>query len=100
VRLDVAVVDASTDAQVGQITSDGRSWAPVWSPRGDQLAYMHQTGSTVDLYVAGVSHSGSTLTFDPAERLIGYSGLDGGSPVAWFVPGLDATPSPAPSPSG
>lgn len=98
VKLDVAILDASTGGQVGQVTSDGRSWAPVWSPSGDRLAYMHLTGSIVDLYLADVVRSGAAFTFGSPERLTEYSGLDGSSPAAWSAAGSGA-PSPSVAPS-
>ena len=31
------------------LTDDGDSWAPAWSPAGDQIAYLHVAGQVVDL---------------------------------------------------
>ena len=32
-----------------RLTNDGDSWAPTWSPAGDQIAFLHVAGQVVDL---------------------------------------------------
>jgi Tol biopolymer transport system component len=93
-RVDVAVIDASSGAEVGQVTSDGLSWAPVWSKAGDELVYMHLSGSVAGLRMVHIEASGGHLSFRGEPNLIDYGGLDAGSPVAWYIP---ATSSVAPS---
>jgi hypothetical protein len=97
--LNVVVLDAVTGQQVAQVTTDDASWAPIWSPAGDQLVYMHMTGSIVDLNMVNISGSGSGMTFKIEPHLTDYSGLDGGSPAAWYIPGYGPAPSPSASPS-
>ena len=97
--LDIVVLDAVTGKQVAQVTSDGKSWAPVWSPDGSKLVYMHLTGAIVDLnmvYIAGIAPS---FTFKIESNLTDYSGLDGQSTAAWFIPGFGPKPTPSPSPT-
>jgi dipeptidyl aminopeptidase/acylaminoacyl peptidase len=98
-RLDVVVLDASTGKQVGQVTSDGASWGPVWSPDGKTLVYTHMTGPTVDLNMVYIGDSGSNLTFKIEPRLTDFTGLDGGSRPAWYVPGYGPTPQASPGAS-
>ena len=49
---DVAIVNARTGAELLRLTNDGESWAPAWSPGGDQIAYLHVSGQVVDLRMA------------------------------------------------
>jgi TolB protein len=58
--LNVVVLDARTGKQVDQVTSDGASWAPVWSPDGDKLVYMHLSGPNVNLNMVYISGTGRT----------------------------------------
>ena len=53
----------ATGKQVAQVTTDGASWGPVWSPDGDKLVYMHLTGAIVDLNMVYISGSGANMTF-------------------------------------
>lgn len=85
-RLDVVVLDAATGQQVAQVTYDGFSWAPVWSPAGDELVYMHLSSTVVDLDMTHVNRSGTAFEFRMEPNLTEYSGLDGSSRAAWYVP--------------
>ena len=40
---DMVILDAKTGAEVLRVTNDGRSWAPVFSPAGDGIAFLHPT---------------------------------------------------------
>ena len=68
------------------MTYEGFSWAPVWSPDGEQLIYSHLSSMVVDLYMTKVSRSGTELAFQPEPDLTQSSGLDGDSRVAWYLP--------------
>lgn len=99
---DVAILDAR-GAEIQRITNDGVSWAPVWSPKGDQIVYMHMTGQAVDLKVVTVAGTGPDFTFtSPTEDFVTeFAGLDGGSRAAWYVPPdqLPAQPTSPPTPA-
>ena len=97
--LNVVVLDATSGRQVATVTSDDASWGPVWSPAGDELVYMHITGTVVDLNMVYISGSGADMTFKIEPHLTDYSGLDGASPAAWFVPGYGPTPTPSATPT-
>jgi Tol biopolymer transport system component len=97
--LNVVVLDASSGKQVGAITSDGVSWGPVWSPAGDQLIYMHMIDANVNLNMVHISGSAASPTFSIEPNLTDYSGLDGGSPPAWYIPGYGPAPTPTPAAS-
>lgn len=98
---DVVILDASTGAELLALTADGGSWAPAWSPRGDEIAYLHVEGQVVDLRVIALTGSGPTWTAKPPLDLTTSAGLDGISRPDWFIPAdqLPATPAPS-SPAG
>jgi hypothetical protein len=93
----VVVLDASSGKQVAQVTSDGASWSPVWSPDGDKLVYMHLTGPSVNLNMVYISGSGANLTYKIEPNLTDYNGLDGQSTPTWFIPGYGPAPAPTPT---
>jgi Tol biopolymer transport system component len=100
--MNVVVLDATSGKMLAKVTSDDASWAPVWSPDGDKLVYMHLTGTIVDLNMVYISGSGASLTFKIEPDLTEYSGLDGQSAAAWYIPGYGPPPSSTdtPAPSG
>ncbi len=102
---DVAILDARNGSEVLRLTNDGRSWAPVWSPKGDTIAYMHIEGLIVDLKLIGLSGDAPTWKAEQLPDITQYSGLDGGSGASWFIPPDQLPPppptaAPAASPSG
>jgi Tol biopolymer transport system component len=98
---DIVVLDPATGAEVAQLTSDGNSFNPVFSPNGDQIAYLKRNGLQVDLRVMTLDlTSGVTLSSDKPITADGAITAD--SSPAWFIPVADRTtppagPSPAPS---
>ena len=97
--LNVVVLDVASGRQVAQVTSDGASWAPVWSPDGTKLVYMHLTGAIVDLNMVYITGTDANPTFKIESNLTDYSGLDGQSTAAWFIPGFGPAPAPTAAPS-
>lgn len=93
---DVVIIDAASGAELLRLTSDGHSFAPTWSPAGDQVAFLRANGLTLDLWVDTLSGSGSSFSVAKEEPLTSQSRLDGISKPAWFVP---ASQRPAPSPA-
>jgi Tol biopolymer transport system component len=94
---DVVILDGQNGAELFRVTSDGESWAPVWSPAGDSIAFLHIDGQIVDLRLVELEGSGPTWSVGEAIDLTKVSGLDAGSRPSWFVPPdeLPATPPPA-----
>ncbi len=43
------ILDAANGRELLRLTDDGASWAPVWSPAGDAIAFLHIEGQIVDL---------------------------------------------------
>ncbi len=83
---DVVILDAATGAELLKITSDGDSWAPAWSPAGDQIAFLHVSGQVVDLRLAQLEGSAPAWTTGKIFDLTSNAGLDSVSRPDWFVP--------------
>jgi Tol biopolymer transport system component len=85
-KRDIVIIDPDTWEEVARLTTDGRSFAPVWSPNGDQIAYLHVDGLKVDLHVMTLEQgpTGPTLKADQAVTVDGD--VDPESPPAWFIP--------------
>jgi dipeptidyl aminopeptidase/acylaminoacyl peptidase len=98
---DVVILDAAHGREVLRVTNDGASWAPVWAPTGDAIAFLHIDGQIVDLKLARLGGPGPDWTVTDTQDLTQVSGLDGGSRPAWHVPPdeLPATPAPTIAPS-
>jgi Tol biopolymer transport system component len=99
---DVVILEAAHGRELLRVTDDGRSWAPVWSPAGDAVAFLHSEGLIVDLRMASLNGAGPNWTVGETVDLTQVSGLDGGSRPDWYVApeDLPATPAPAVAPSG
>jgi Tol biopolymer transport system component len=96
---DIVVLDPDTWEEVARLTTDGKSFAPEWSPNGDQIAYLHVDGPAVDARVMTLDLNGNlTLISDKAVTVDGK--VDPESPPAWFIPRdqrtVLATPTPGP----
>ena len=98
---DVVILDAGRGTEVLRITTDGASWAPVWSPAGDSIAFLHLENQIVDLRLARLDGTGPDFTIGEVIDLTTVSGLDAASRPDWFVPAdqLPATPAPSIAPS-
>jgi Tol biopolymer transport system component len=95
---DVVILDARTGAELLRLTRDDRSWAPVWSPRGDAIAYLHMEAGIVDLKLVKLEGTGPAWTVGETIDLTELSGLDGGSRPYWFVPPENLPPLPTAAP--
>jgi WD40 repeat protein len=109
---DVVILDGRNGTELLRLTNDDRSWAPVWSPLGDAVAYLHLEDGIVDLRMVKLEGTAPNWTVGETINLTEVSGLDGGSRPGWFIPpqNLPALPtapptetplagSPEPSPS-
>jgi dipeptidyl aminopeptidase/acylaminoacyl peptidase len=94
---DVVILDASRGREVLRVTTDGASWAPVWSPAGDAIAFFHIEGQLVDLRMAVLDGTAPNWSIAETKALTAVSGLDGSSRPHWFIPAdeLPATPPPS-----
>jgi TolB protein len=96
---DVVILNARTGDEVLRVTNGGQSWAPVWSPAGDSIAYMTITYQIVDLRLTPLKGSAGAWTLGDEIDITQYSGLDGSSRPDWYVP-ASQLPAPSPSASG
>lgn len=99
---DIVVLDAAHGRELLRVTDDGRSWAPIWSPAGDAIAFLHIDGLIVDLRMASLDGVAPSWTVGETLDLTQVSGLDGGSRPDWYVAPDDipATPAPTVGPNG
>ena len=94
---DVVILDGSSGGELLRVTDDGSSWAPVWSPAGDAIAFLTLAGQTVDLRLAKLEGAGPDWTVGEITNLTEVSGLEPASRPDWYIPAdqLPATPPPA-----
>jgi len=94
---DVVILSATTGGEVARLTSDGNSWAPAWSPAGNQVAFLHSSGQVVDLRMVQLDGAAPAWKVSDPVDLTTAAGLDGVSRPDWYVPTdqLPATPAPA-----
>lgn len=95
---DIVILDAVRGQELLRITNDGASWAPVWSPVGDSIAFLHIDGQIVDLRQVKLDGAAPGWTVGEIIDLTEVSGLDGASRPGWFVP-ADQLPAPTPTPT-
>ncbi len=95
---DIVLLDAATGTELLRVSDDGASWGPTWSPRGDQVVYMHLAGQAVDLKLATLKGTAPNWVVDRVDDLTEFSGLDGASRASWYI-APDRLPSSSPSPS-
>ncbi len=95
---DVVIVDVRDGAEVARLTNDGRSWAPAWSPNGDEIGYLHDIQGIIDLRVAKLSGVAPAWTLTDTIDMTTNSGLDGESRPDWFIPPDERTPIPSAGP--
>ncbi len=95
---DVVILSATPGAEVAQLSDDGSSWAPAWSPAGNQIAFLHGEGQVVDLQMVQISGPAGAWTVSPVINLTSAAGLDSISRPDWFVP-ADQMPPPTPAPA-
>jgi Tol biopolymer transport system component len=96
---DIVVLDPRNWEEVARLTTDGQSFAPEWSPNGDQIAYLHANGLDVDVRVMTLDLDGNlTLLANQAVTVDGN--VDPASSPAWYIPADQrvALPTPTPAP--
>ncbi len=90
---DVAILDQAGN-EVLRVTDDGHSFAPIWSPAGNAVAFLHLQGTIVDLDMATLDDSTGRWTAADPVALTKVSALDGTSRPTWY-----ASPSELPAAS-
>lgn len=79
---DLHAVEILTGRDVA-LTSDGTSWNGVFSPDGRQVAYLHNEGFTIDLWIKDLAQALSGGLVGQTFKITRGEGLDGGSRPAW-----------------
>lgn len=95
---DLVILDAANGRELQRLTDDGASWAPVWSPAGDAIAFLHIQGQIVDLKQVRLDGDAPNWTVKDIVSLTQVSGLESDSRPGWFVPS-DQLPPPTPVPT-
>lgn len=95
---DVVILDARRGTELLRVTTNERSFDPVWSPMGDSVAYLTVDGGVTDLWLATLDVSGApALKGDPLALTVA-AGLDAASRPGWWIP-EDLLPTPPPTPT-
>ena len=69
------------------LTNDGDSFAPVVSPNGDQIAYLHRDGIDIDVRLMSLDIAPDGKITLLEDRAVTDDGsIDGESPPEWFIP--------------
>ena len=93
---DIVLVNARRGDVRVELTTDGDSFAPEFSPDGDQIAYLHRDGLDIDLRVMTLdTNEQGLITMLDDRPVTSDGGIDGISNPSWFIPPsarLDATP--------
>jgi dipeptidyl aminopeptidase/acylaminoacyl peptidase len=95
---DIVVLDATNGKELLRLTNDERSFAPVWSPAANAIAFLRVDGGVVDLVQIPVQRVGGTWSSGEALALTEAAGLDAGSRPSWFIP-ADQLPGPTSVPT-
>jgi dipeptidyl aminopeptidase/acylaminoacyl peptidase len=95
---DIVVLDARTGAELLRLTNDENSFAPVWSPAGDAIAFFRVDRGVVDLELVRLNGAAPQWTVGETLALTVAAGLDAGSDASWFIP-ADQLPKPTSSPT-
>jgi Tol biopolymer transport system component len=87
---DLVVLDAASGAIVSRLTTDGRSFAPTFSPDGMQVAYLHLDRQAIDIRLLSLASDG---TFRPTsdQAVTADGAVDGRSPLSWSPSGGTGT---------
>ncbi|HUQ44187.1 MAG TPA: hypothetical protein VM451_07270 [Candidatus Limnocylindria bacterium] len=96
---DVVILDGKTGAELLRVTRDEASFSPVWSPKGDSIAFFRVTHGLVDAYLAPLTGTGPEWTAGESLPLTVSAGLEAASRPAWFIPAEQLPPLPTPTPA-
>jgi Tol biopolymer transport system component len=89
---DIAIVGARLGDEKARLTNDGDSFAPVVSPDGDQIAYLHRDGVNIDVRIMTLDLSSGGITLVEDVPITTDGGIDPSSTPAWFIPKDQLTP--------
>jgi Tol biopolymer transport system component len=95
---DVVILDGTTGAELLRVTHDESSFSPVWSPKGDAVAFFRVEHGVVDLYLVALVGEAAVWTASEPLALTISAGLEASSRPAWFIPADQLPPLPTPTP--
>ena len=95
---DVVILDARTGAELLRVTHDESSFSPVWSPKGDAIAFLRVQHGVVDLYLVPLTGLAPDWTAGDPLALTIAAGLEADSRPTWFIPADQLPPLPTPTP--
>ena len=84
---DIAIITSKGGHERVRLTNDGNSFAPEFSPNGDQIAYLRRDGLGIDVRIMTleVDDKGKITLVD--DRPVTSDGeVDGHSGLSWYVP--------------
>jgi Tol biopolymer transport system component len=109
---DIVIIDPRRGDVRVALTNDGNSFAPVVSPNGDQIAYLHREGIDIDIRLMSLDiASDGKITLLEDRAVTDDGSIDGESPPEWFIPkeqrtnldddvaGSSASPAPSAGPT-
>jgi Tol biopolymer transport system component len=96
---DIVILDARSGVEQVLVTHDEQSFNPVWSPKGDAIAYFRVTHGVVDLYLVPLTGTAPGWTIGEPLALTISAGLDAASRAAWFIPADQLPPLPTDTPA-
>ena len=83
---DIVILDPDNGAEIARLTNDGNSFAPTFSPNGDQIAFLRRKGLTVNLWILTLDPANGYTRTDMKPVTEDLQGLDAESPPSWFIP--------------
>ena len=84
---DIAIITAKGGNERVRLTTDGNSFAPEFSPNGDQIAYLKRDGQDINVRVMtlDIGPQGKITLVD--DRPVTSDGaVDGDSGLSWYIP--------------
>ena len=96
---DVVILDAKNGTELIKLTNDELSFSPVWSPKGDSVAFFKLDHGVVDLYLIPLTGDAPNWTVGQPIALTISAGLDAPSRPQWFIPADQLPPLPTPTPA-
>jgi len=96
---DIVILEPSRGDVRVTLTNDGDSFAPVVSPAGDQIAYLHRDGVDIDVRVMDLAFGDDGSITLVADQPVTQDGnIDGESPPNWFIPASELATAPSGDP--
>ena len=84
---DIAIITAKGGHERVRLTNNGDSFAPEFSPNGDQIAYLKRDGLAIDARVMSLEvDKNGNITLVSDRPVTSDGEVDGHSGLSWFIP--------------